>query len=247
MSLSFNRGFTLIEMLVVVAIVVIISTVTLLNFPQFSASQQLQITAQDVLTTMRETQLYGIAVRGETATTTTTGTETVYKSQGVYINPSFVPSQNNGAYFMTYIDADHVIGSSDGNEGFNRTDCKTDSPDNDNDLAGPCLVKPISPPIRATRFCVSYDNSTERCSDDATAPITAIDILFQRPEPEPKIWGFNASGRIVGTALYATMTLEAVTDTNVPIDGTGIKTVQIYNTGQISIKEEVAARPRSGK
>jgi prepilin-type N-terminal cleavage/methylation domain-containing protein len=241
MSLSFNRGFTLIEMMVVVTIVVIISSVTLLNFPKFSASQQLQLTSQDVLTTMRETQLYGIAVRGETA-----GTEKVYKSQGIYIDSDYFGTDSTdppvGTYFLSYIDVDHVVGGTDPFEGFNQSVCSV------NAAEGPCIRKDISAPVKITKFCVSYGSGTERCSDDASAPITAIDILFQRPEPEPKIWAFNASGRILGTpALYATMTLEAVTDTNVPIDGTGIKTIQIYNTGQISIKEEVATRPRSGK
>jgi len=234
MSSSFNKGFTLVEMLVVVSIIVIISTVVMINFPQYSAHQQLQLAAQDVLTTIRETQLYGIAVRGETV-----GSQIVYKSQGIYIDPDFIldPSvpeslrPKAGTYFMSYIDADHTIGNPTSLvEGFNQPDCLPNS------LGGPCVKRELSEPIRITRLCVSYDGTeaNELCSD-GTNPITAIDILFQRPEPEPKIWAFDASGnRRPGLVKYAKIFLEAIAENNVPIN-TGTKIVWLHNTGQVSV------------
>jgi prepilin-type N-terminal cleavage/methylation domain-containing protein len=256
-----NRGFTLVEMMVVVSMVVIMSTVALLNFPKYSANQQLQLGAQDVLTTIRETQIYGIAVRGVAS-----GTETVYKSQGIYINPTFlnylpVSDRPTESYFMSYVDADYIIGSSDlTNLGFNRTDCRTATPPTTpfpEETKGPCFVKKISEPIRAVDFCVSFDGTTERCfnpenSTDANVvpgvknSITAVDILFQRPEPEPKLFAFNQGGtRIEDSpgnpkeARYIKIYLVAASN-NAAIEGAGEKSVQVWDTGQVSVVGEEA-------
>lgn len=250
-----NRGFTLVEMMVVVSMVVIMSTVALLNFPKYSANQQLQLGAQDVLTTIRETQIYGIAVRGVAS-----GTETVYKSQGIYIDPDFI-SGKTGSYFMPYVDADYTIGlSSDANTaklGFNRTNCDKTPTQQTEIEAGPCFVKEIAEPIKAIDFCVSFDGTTTRCfrpdysTDTPLVPgvknsISAVDILFQRPEPEPKIFAFDQGGtRIEDSAgnpkeaRYVKVYLAAVLN-DAPVAGAGVKSVQVWETGQVSVVGEEA-------
>lgn len=58
-----RSGFTLIELLVVTAIVVIISGVVLANNTRFGGSVLLQNFAYDMALSIREAQVYGIAVR----------------------------------------------------------------------------------------------------------------------------------------------------------------------------------------
>lgn len=63
------RGFTLIELMVVLAIVVIISLVVLVSASRFNSSILLRSLAYDVGLAVREAQLYGVAVKGTAAGT----------------------------------------------------------------------------------------------------------------------------------------------------------------------------------
>jgi prepilin-type N-terminal cleavage/methylation domain-containing protein len=62
-TINFCRGFTLIELLVTMAIMTLISGLILANHNKFGGSVLLQNLAYDVALTMREAQVYGIAVR----------------------------------------------------------------------------------------------------------------------------------------------------------------------------------------
>lgn len=63
MTASIRRGFSLIELLVVTAIVVLITGVVLANNIQFGGNVLLQNLAYDVALSIRQSQVYGIAVR----------------------------------------------------------------------------------------------------------------------------------------------------------------------------------------
>ncbi|MGH7175638.1 MAG: pilus assembly FimT family protein, partial [Minisyncoccia bacterium] len=63
-SLRRSSGFTLIEMMVSLAIVTIIAGVVLTSHSSFSNSLIVSNTAYDVALSMREAQSYGIGVRG---------------------------------------------------------------------------------------------------------------------------------------------------------------------------------------
>ena len=58
-----GRGFTLIEMLVVVAIMVVVSTVVLANNGRFGGTAVLQNIAYEIALSVRQAQIYGISVR----------------------------------------------------------------------------------------------------------------------------------------------------------------------------------------
>lgn len=57
------RGFTLVEMMVVMAIFVVISTVTLAGNSRFGGNVTLETLAYDIALSVRQAQVYGIAVR----------------------------------------------------------------------------------------------------------------------------------------------------------------------------------------
>lgn len=59
-------GFSLVEMLVAVAIFAIISSVILANYPEFRGRAALDNTAHQIALVFREAQVYGISVRGQT-------------------------------------------------------------------------------------------------------------------------------------------------------------------------------------
>lgn len=64
------RGFSLIEMLVVIGIIVMISGVVLSNNARFGGVIQLQNLAYDIALTIRQAQVYGISVQRFNTTTT---------------------------------------------------------------------------------------------------------------------------------------------------------------------------------
>ena len=57
-----SRGFTLIEMLMVVAIIILITAATLANNAKFGGAVLLQNLAYDIALSVREAQVYGISV-----------------------------------------------------------------------------------------------------------------------------------------------------------------------------------------
>mgnify|MGYP001257128342 CR=1 FL=1 len=58
-----NRGFTLIEMVVVVGIIAVVSSVTLTNYAKFGGQILLRNLAYDMALTIRQAQVYGISAR----------------------------------------------------------------------------------------------------------------------------------------------------------------------------------------
>ena len=68
-SAKSDKGFTLIEMLVVVAIMMIVSTVVLANNGRFGGQAILQNIAYEIALTIRQAQVYSIAVRMRSSST----------------------------------------------------------------------------------------------------------------------------------------------------------------------------------
>ena len=64
---SVRRAFSLIELLVVVGIFTVISTIVLANHSRFNSSVLLGSLAYDIALSVREAQVYGLSVRGVNA------------------------------------------------------------------------------------------------------------------------------------------------------------------------------------
>lgn len=60
---AFQKGFSLIELMVAVSIFIIISTVVLANHSRFNSSVLLGSLAYDIALSIREAQVYGVSVR----------------------------------------------------------------------------------------------------------------------------------------------------------------------------------------
>lgn len=72
-----SRGFTLIEMITVVAIVLIMTAILLGNLPDFRDKTSLDAVAQEVAIIVRQTQVFGSATRNARGE---------FPSQGIYID-----------------------------------------------------------------------------------------------------------------------------------------------------------------
>ncbi len=86
-----SRGFTLTELVVVVAIMTLLTSVFLLQQRQFDSTTLLRSLAYSVALSIREAQTYGLSVRSFT-----TATDTEFPAYGVYFNPTTYPTE----YFL---------------------------------------------------------------------------------------------------------------------------------------------------
>ena len=74
-------GFSLIEMMVVLTIFGIMTAVVLANFPAFRDKTALDLIAQEIATTIRQAQVYGIGTRAAGA-----GATASFSSYGIYFD-----------------------------------------------------------------------------------------------------------------------------------------------------------------
>lgn len=176
MSRLFVRGtkaFTLIEMLVVIGIMVLISGLILVNNNRFGGVVLLQNLAYDIALSVRQAQVYGIAVqRFNSSFSAGYGmhfqVDAGSEGQSAYVLFADALSPENGYY-----------------------DCPEPGTAN-------CeLVQStsIATGYHITELCVTPPGGIERCD------VTSLDVTFKRPEPDAYIRssdvvGINESGEI---------------------------------------------------
>lgn len=85
------RGFTLTEMLVSLAIISIITSITLFQFQQFDGNVILKSSAYEAASLLREAQTYAVGVRG---------------ADGTFDAPYGVSFQEGGTEYMLFTDSD---------------------------------------------------------------------------------------------------------------------------------------------
>lgn len=94
MTHTTQKGFTLVEMLTVLAIFSVITAVVIFNYNKFRSDTILTNMAYEIALSIREAQIYGVSVRGGGS-----GTEPFQKAYGVHLE------ENSGQYFL-FVDGD---------------------------------------------------------------------------------------------------------------------------------------------
>lgn len=161
-----TAGFSLFELVVVVALVIILSTITLINYGQYSENQSFTLAFQDLMVTAREAQVYGIAVQSELGETP--GTYIFPDAYGVHAYVDKNNPENNFIAFFADFDNDREYDS--GEESFFF------------DLGGVAELVDV---------CANRDGVNENVARDclsgkvkSTGYVTA---LYERPNPEAVI------------------------------------------------------------
>jgi prepilin-type N-terminal cleavage/methylation domain-containing protein len=210
---KFLTGFTLVELLVSIAIFTIITAVIVTNQSGFGGNILISNLAYDVALSIRQAQVYGISVKGSTLSCPSTDpnvpTSPFYCSYGVH----FAAIGPGTSYYVLFVDLD---GNGKYNAGAdNGSSCLANSE---------CLnFFRIERGNSIKKFCTI----ASRCTDSSVANrIDALDLIFKRPEPEPIIRGYKA-GLLVSSSRIATITVAS------PQNRT--KRVSISFVGQISI------------
>ncbi|OGI25003.1 MAG: hypothetical protein A3E38_00015 [Candidatus Moranbacteria bacterium RIFCSPHIGHO2_12_FULL_54_9] len=155
------RGFTLIELIVVTAIIVVITGVVLVNNNRFGGVVQLENLTYDVALSIRQAQVYGISVQRFGASTFSAG----YGAHFEMANP--------GTYWV-FADALTTNGV---------FDCAPNpTPDNCERVQTTEITRGYS----VKGLCAPAGADATTCTR-----VLKLDVLFKRPEPDAWISGRN--------------------------------------------------------
>lgn len=156
-----TRGFTLVELLVVVAIMVLITAAVLFRQARFDSATLLRSLSYSVALSVRSAQVYGVSVRGSvTSQANCSGTfssgNCYAPAYGVYFNNEnsyilFADNNGNGVYESAI---DSVVQTFQMGSGF-----------------------------RINKFCGVLTSGTQRCNTGGS-PITWLTVYFKRPQPD---------------------------------------------------------------
>lgn len=204
-----QKGFSLIELLVSIAIFTAITALIMVNQSGFGGSVLITNLAYDVALGIRQAQVYGISVRR----VSTVPEQAFDRSYGIHFDLQ--------RQFVLFVDLDK-----DGRYDTTANDTKGCLP-----TANPeCVnVFRIEQGNMITRFCAGADCAGAQ----ANGGIDALDILFRRPEPEPIIHGIKDKVVIQDGGVPRVYTNSSVTVTSP--QGMS-RRVEVSSSGQISIK-----------
>jgi prepilin-type N-terminal cleavage/methylation domain-containing protein len=209
LSAARARGFTLIEMLVSLAILMIIAVVVLTSHASFSNSLIVTNAAYDVALSLRQAESFGITSRGY-------GTA-VNAGYGVH----FFSSQPS-SYILFVDDSPNSCGSG------STPDCKVGQGSYDSGSDGIVSTYTINAGITVSRFCV-YRGSVSYCTGGGSHTF-ALDIVFKRPNTEAELSYFK-DGTLYPDSATSLNTSACITLT-APAGGS--RAVAVSSVGQVS-------------
>lgn len=167
---KYNSGITLVELLVVMSIFVIITTIAIFNYGKFDSSISTQNLADDIALTIRKAQSYAIGVRG-------LGNEFNYR-YGVHFTTNPTPGSafaGSNTSFIFFVD----MNNSDAYEFDNKCG-------NPSETWNDCL-EILN--ITSTDFIQDIYLGSK---DNPMGPEDAVDIFFTRPNLEPTFYDGNS-------------------------------------------------------
>jgi len=160
--LSGERGFTLVELMIVVGIFTVISAVMLMNYPGFSHRISLQNLAHLIALEVRQAQVYGLSVRESSP-----GSE-IFAPHGIYFTAA-----DRGS-FVLFVDTVPLSGN-------NKYDGSLNC-----DLSAECLERLIiGNGDRIKDICAVASGGSEVCA--SSGGVDTLNIVFTRPDPDALI------------------------------------------------------------
>jgi prepilin-type N-terminal cleavage/methylation domain-containing protein len=219
------KGFTLVEMMVVLVIITTITTITLLGHSNFDRSLLISDTAYSMALSLREMQTFGLSSRAYG-----TGGSAIYNAgYGIHLSSATPIS------YVLFADSDSAAGSVGVAEYCPRGTVGT--PDY---KPGNCLYVPTSSDglintYTLTRgftignFCGKDVSGTRYCSNSGSTRLQALDAIFIRPNTDSII---NGQKNTAGTPWVRLTTAEIYLQTG---DAASTRGICVSSIGQISV------------
>lgn len=213
--LSFKKGVTLVEMMVVISIFLVITSVVIFNYESFYSTVSLQNLTDDIALSVRKAQSFAIGARGI--------------KDGV--NTNF--SNSYGVHFSSNNEVDPLIAS---NSSFMMFSSSVSSKVYDTSGTGECGED--------TNNCIekfkitSQDMIKEILINDGaiTLPIESyLDISFARPDPRA-YFCYRKNINSTTCENQSISNVSIVISNGLTGDEEKSKIISIQNTGQISVK-----------
>ncbi len=182
------RGFTLIELMVVLVIIMVITTVVLTNQNTFNKTLILANTAYDIALTLRSTETYGISSR----------------AVGTAANVGYGIHVESGTRSSFILFADIAGGTSCAGQ---HPDCKPgDHVYTSADASPATQTYNLNNGMTIQNFCAftGLSGSCENPSGSYSGGLSSLDITFSRPNPDAFI---STNGSYTGTISAACLTI----------------------------------------
>lgn len=214
-----QKGFTLVEMIVVIVIFAFVSAILLFRYSDFSTAITLRNLSQEVALSIRKAQMLATSVRGSNPNDAFDAT----KGYGIYFLTSETEAQSGGSTsFILFRDED-----GDGLYDENSQTCNTPT------IGNECLEKfTITTGDRIYRICTP--------SGCTTTPNTIL--YFRRPNPDARIYTSSAPSTLLSWVDIQLLSRRGVNTVLSPDGETALdnnpsflKTVRVWNTGQIGV------------
>jgi prepilin-type N-terminal cleavage/methylation domain-containing protein len=208
-----KKGFTLIELMVVISIMAIMSGVAIFNYSDFRSQISLQNLSDDIALSVRKAQSYAVGVRGYNS---------IFSGYGVHFS---LDAKHNGTHFggnKSFIIFANL--NDDKRYHSNGEECGNPSKQNE------CLEElNITSADKISVIIIGLNGRREiRNTKSGT-----VDIFFNRPNPEPTFcYRDNYNNGACDEDTSITYVKIIVSNINNPEKS---KTVTIWNNGQISI------------
>ncbi|MDQ5971514.1 MAG: hypothetical protein QG566_460 [Patescibacteria group bacterium] len=208
---STKKGFTIIELLVVIFIFSVISSLVIFNYGSFQSNVSVENLAQDLALSIRRAQVYSVSTKSSEVASVTT-----FPSYGIHF---YLPSAPGGAAvlgtekaFIFFADIPPILIPAiyDTNGG-----CGTL-------VSGDECIEIIN--------ITSSDRIVDICYDGVCPTGSkSLDIVFTRPDTEAQFcYRSGISGPCIGNPSYVTVKLESINGMQ--------KLINVWNTGQISVE-----------
>jgi prepilin-type N-terminal cleavage/methylation domain-containing protein len=158
-----RAGFSLVEMVVVIGIVVVITGVVLANLPRFRSNISLDLIAQDVAITVRQAQVFGLGSRQFAADK--------FPAYGIHFKSigGLTPSPQAGRVITLFADNNNQ-------DGFYNTG---DSCQSSTESGTECVQE----------FHLEGGVVVDSLCTGGGQQLSELGIVFERPKPEPKFSG----------------------------------------------------------
>ena len=232
MKSSSQAGYTIIELLVVFAIISVIMMITLFQYATFSSSTVLTNLTYEVALSIRQAQVYGLSVKGTTGGAAAPLSSATYNAgYGIHLD-AVHPSGNLITSMVLFTD---LPLPGDTRPTGDRTFNYSDPPTGTGPAGSPEFLEQVSVPggYLIQKFCGFYGatGTAYRCSDgtssDGAGGITGMDIVFQRPNP-----GAFFRDLPLGNTAYSRVEITIYSLRNTSLSRKAV----VESTGQISVR-----------
>lgn len=213
-KIKYNKGLTLIELMVVISIFLVITTIVIFNYEGFSSTVSLQNLTDDIALSIRKAQSFAIGARGVTGNFS--------NSYGVHFsNTGTAPKDNLESSFKSFL-MFSTKSSSEGYVAANSGSC-SDGTNSCIEAFG-IVTQDIIKDIKLNDGDLSF------------SPGAYLDIIFTRPNPRATFCYRVSSVSSTCDAVSSSISRATIVVSNGNPDNEKIKNISIQNTGQISIQ-----------